>query len=1039
MRIAETALKNRVTTLVLTFVTLIGGYLSYQNLGRLEDPEFTIKDAVVITQYPGASAEEVELEVTDRIEGAVQQLGQLKEIRESYSTRGLSIVKVRIKDRYGADRLPQVWDELRRKVGDVQGHLPPGAGPSIVNDDFGDVYGIFFAITGDEYTYAELNEVIKMLRKELVLVDDVAKVEVFGVRKEAVYVELDRDRMSKLGLSPSVIFNELAEKNQVVNAGRVKVGHDNIFIEPDGYYEDVDDLENTMISSAKTGEQIFLRDIATVRRDYVDPPQNILRSGGKRAIGLGISCVSDGNVVTMGQAVQKRLDELQPKIPLGIEFGVVAMQSDAVTDAIDNFVVSLLQAVGIVIFVLLFFMGLRSGLLIGFVLTLTICATFIVMEVQGITLQRISLGALIIALGMLVDNAIVVVDGMLVRQKQGSSLRQAAIDIVAQTGVPLLGATAIAIMAFAAIGTSTDNTGEYTRSLFQVILISLALSWLTAVTVTPVLGEFVLKVKSGSKSEEDKDADPYDNAFYRGYRKFLTMCIQFRWATVAVVIGLFIGAVSAFGLIPAGFFPASTRPQLMVDYWMPQGTHIEQTHKEAREIEEYLLDLEGVSGVTSAVGQGPLRFLLTYGPEKVNPAYIQFLVDVEDHNQIAEMKEVIQDHLDQTRPQGRTNVKQFLLGPNEGGRIQIRVIGKNRDKMRDVGDQIIAILEEDGGTRAVWPDWRERVKTIVPKMSEEAANLAGVTRPDVATAIQQGFEGIPVGAFRDYDELLPIRVRAAERERGNVSYIQSLSVWSKSAQQMIPLRQVVSDFEVQMEDEIIMRYNRKRTMIVHADQRYGNASVVFNRIQPKVDALELPDGVEISYGGEYEDSANAQAGIKAGLPIFLLLMVLIVVMLFNGIKQPLIIWLTVPLAIIGVSAGLALTQNPFDFMAILGFLSLIGMLIKNAIVLIDEINVQLADGATQYDAIMASGTSRLMPVGMAASTTALGMIPLLPDIFFRSMAITIICGLSFASILTMVFVPVLYAIFYKVQVPSGPQPALAVTDSMADTVPDTEE
>ena len=492
MKLAEAAIRSKTTTLVLTAVFLVGGIIAFQGLSRLEDPEFTIKEALVITPYPGATATEVEEEVSDAIEIAIQQLGQLLEV-ESKSDRGLSTITVRIKDQYDKHALPQVWDELRRKVGDVQGQLPPGAGPSIVNDDYGDVWGIFFAVYGDEYTFAELKEVAKMLRRELLLVEDVAKVGFWGERTEAVYVEPDRDRMSQLGIHPRIIIEKLQQQNIVSDAGRVQVGPEFIALDPTGGVTSVEDIEDLLISGGGSDAAIYLRDIARVRRGYVDPPTRQLYYDGHPAIGMGISTISGGNVVNMGEAIGKRMEELRARIPLGIEFGIISLQSDAVTTAIDGFLVSVLQAVGIVIAVLLVFMGLKAGLIIGFVLAVTIFSTFIFMGPWDVALERISLGALIIALGMLVDNAIVVVDGVLVRLQKGQDATDAAQEVVAQTALPLLGATAVAIMAFGAIGLSDDSTGEFTRSLFKVVFLSLGLSWITAVTVTPLLCVMLLK------------------------------------------------------------------------------------------------------------------------------------------------------------------------------------------------------------------------------------------------------------------------------------------------------------------------------------------------------------------------------------------------------------------------------------------------------------------------------------------------------------------------------------------------------------------
>jgi multidrug efflux pump subunit AcrB len=1006
MNIAEFSIRNRTVTLVLTLVLLGGGLLSYQGMSRLEDPEFTIKDALVITPYAGASAAEVEEEVTDEIEKAVQQLGQLDEIT-SKSDRGLSTVTVSIQKKYDKSTLPQVWDELRRKVGDAQSKLPPGAGPSLVVDDYGDVYGVFVAVYGEEYSYAELKRYVDLLRRELLLVQDVAKIETYGERVEAVFVEPSRDRMSQLGIPPQVIIDELRQKNLVADAGRVKVGPEFITIQPSGETQTVRQFESILISRG-VEQQVYLRDVANVRRGYVEPQDHMIRYDGKTAIGLGISTASGGNVVTMGQALRQRILELQSQMPLGIEIGIVSLQSQAVVEAISGFVNSLLQAVAIVVVVLLLFMGLRSGLLIGFVLLLTIAGSFIFLQPMGVALERISLGALIIALGMLVDNAIVIVDGMLIKLQKGVEPERAASEVVAQSALPLLGATVIAILAFAAIGTSDDSTGEFCRSLYQVVLVSLLLSWVTAVTVTPLLCVMFLKAAAG----ESADADPYGGGFYSAYRGFLQGCIRLRWLSLSAVVGVFVVALWGFGYVKQSFFPPSTRPQFMVDFWMPQGTHIDDTRREVASIESYLLEQEGVTHVTSLIGKGGLRFLLTYTPEKLNSAYAQLLVDVDDPQKIDTLLPAIETRLAERYPDALAYASKFQLGPGSTGKIQARFSGPDPDVLRQLASQTTAIMQADPDTKAIRTDWRQRVKLLQPLLAEEQASLNGIRRSNLAETLLVGFEGARVGVYREGDLLLPIIIRAPEEQRGDVGSIQNLQIWSPVAGRMIPLRQVVSGFETGFEDEIIMRKDRKRTIIAFADPVRGAASELFARLRPQIEGLELPEGYTLEWGGEYEDSGEAQEALAGGIPLFVLLMVLVTIGLFNSLRQPLVIWLCVPLALIGVTAGLLGTGQPFGFMALLGFLSLMGMLIKNAVVLIDQINMELAEGKQLYPAILDSGVSRLRPVAMAASTTALGMIPLLLDAFFISMAVTIIAGLLFATVLTMVVVPVLYAIFY---------------------------
>ena len=1016
MNLAEQAIRRKTVTLVLTAVFFVGGIIAYQGLSRLEDPEFTIKEALVITPYPGATAVEVEEEVSDRIEQAVQQLGQTKEV-ESRSERGLSTVTVRIKDQYDRNALPQVWDELRRKVTDVQRQLPPGAGPSIVNDDYGDVWGVFLAISGNEYSYAELREVAKMLRKELLLVEDVAKVELWGDQREVVYVEPNRDRMSQLGIHPQQVLQALVDKNLVADAGRVRVGREFITIDPTGSFGSVEEIADMLIRGGGQGGNIYLRDVATVSRGYADPPRSLLRYDGQSAVGLGISTVSGGNVVRMGEGVDRRMRELTARIPLGIDVGIISLQSQAVTEAVNGFLVNLLQAVLIVVVVLVIFMGFRSAAIIGFILLLTILATFIFMSPWHVSLERISLGALVIALGMLVDNAIVVVDGVLVRTQRGQDAASAAADVVRQSAIPLLGATAVAILAFGAIGLSNDSTGEFCRSLFQVVFLSLGLSWITGVTVTPLLCVMFLKPSAPTAATETTAL--YGGRFYRMYRWFLGTAIRFRWATVSLVLVLFGLSLWGFRFVDQSFFPDSTRPQFMVNVWLPQGTHIAETLQVVEQAEGYLAQLDGATHVSSFVGAGGLRFLLTYAPERPNSAYAQFLVDVDDYRKIDLLLPQVERELVERIPDIEVFTRRFALGPGGGGKVQARWLGPNRSVLRELAEKTIAILERDGAATAINTDWRQRVKLLRPIVADEEANNAGVNKQDVALAIKSSFEGERIGVFRENDELLPIVFRATEEERNDVASIENLQIWSPAAQQSIPLRQVVSGFETAFEDEIIQRLNRKTTITIHADPERGTAASLFARVRPEIEALVPGPEYELQWWGEYRDSSRAQAGIAASLPFFLLTMVLIVVAMFNALRQPLVIWLTVPLATIGVTGGLLLAQQPFGFMALLGFLSLSGMLIKNAIVLIDEIETQRRTGLPPYRAVVESGVSRLRPVAMAAATTALGMLPLLTDAFFVAMAVTIIAGLVVATTLTMVVVPVFYAVFFRI--PHDPQ------------------
>jgi multidrug efflux pump subunit AcrB len=698
-------------------------------------------------------------------------------------------------------------------------------------------------------------------------------------------------------------------------------------------------------------------------------------------------------------------------------------------------------------------MGLRSGLIIGGVLMITIMGTFIVMAMGEITLERISLGALVIALGMLVDNAIVVTDGMKSKINQGTDALTAARDIVGQVGTPLLGATFVAVAAFAAIGTSQDSTGEYCRSLFHVILISLLMSWLTAVTCTPLLCKTFLKAKTKGIKGSGRQKAAYSGKFYTLYRKLLSACIRARWITVAVVVGLFIAALVGFGSVKNSFFPDSTRPQFYIDFWFPEGTDIRETLRQVEKAEKVLIKQEGVTHLTSMLGGGQVRFLLTYTPEKNYASFAQILVDVDDYKRIPEITEKIQSDLDQMFTHAMVNVRLFVLGPSSGGKVQLRLYGPDSVVLRELAAIAETVLLNDPKAKAVRNEWREMIKVVRPRMAEVPALRAGIERPDIAKAFESAFDGTRVGVFKERDELIPIVARSPQAERADLDSMDAIQIWSPAAQAMIPVGQVITGIGTEFENAHLWRRDRLMMLRIHADPREGLPSELFARVKSKIEKtlnvdvgrvfgkriapendpfrnhtagtlkvqlndmwpLKGREGYYMAWGGEAEDSAKAQSRLAGTLPIFFGLMVLIVLFLFNSIKKTMVIWFTVPLSIIGVTVGLLLFKQPFGFMSLLGLMSLSGMLIKNAIVLIDQIDAELKDGKPAFQAIVDSGVSRLIPVSMAAMTTILGMMPLLQDAFFISMAVTIMFGLGFATVLTLIVVPVLYAIFFKVK------------------------
>jgi multidrug efflux pump subunit AcrB len=1025
VNLAELSVRHNRVVFAAILLILAGGVVAYLNLGRLEDPEFTIKEALVVTPYPGASAEEVAQEVTNPIESACQQLGQLSRV-ESESVRGRSIVSVIIQDRYNRTRIPQVWDELRRKVNDAQAQLPPSVrGRSLVIDHFGDVFGIFLAITGDGYTESELRRYANFLRRELLLVPGVKKVDLFADQQEVVFLEISRQRLAGLGIDEEQIYSQLQAKNVAADGGSVRVGDEHIAIDPTGGFHSAQEMLDLVIGSDQSGRQFFLRDVATVKRGNQEPPRRLLRYDGKPAIGLGISTVQGGNVVRMGEGIRKKLDELKQKQPLGIEIGEINFQPEAVAHATRNFMFNLAKAVSIVFVVLLITMGRKTGFIIGIVLFITILATFLVMYIDGdLLMERISLGALIIALCMLTDNAIIVIEGTKVGIEAGQNKLQVVRDVVAQNQWPLFGATAIGIIAFAAIGLSEDRTGEYCKSLFFVILISLSLSWLSSITVTPLLSYMLFKPSAEGASEKK---DPYAGRVFQSYRKLLTMALNARGLVVLIAVALFVVSLVGFRKIDQSFFPPSTRPQFMVDVFLPSGTDIRDTETFAGDVQQYIQTQPHVSHVTSFIGGGGLRFMLVYSPERENRAFAQFLVDVDDEQKIDGLVAGIQKHLDEKYPDANAVAKKFLLGPGGGGRIQARFRGADPAQLRQLADQAERILQDDGGAIGVRQDWLQSEKVVRPELLEQQARRNGITRVEVAQTLQTSFEGRAVGFYREpgsagagmYPQearLLPIVARPPENERSDVGSIPNLQIWSPVAGRMIPISQVTSGTEVVWEDPVMMRRDRFPTITVHADPRTGLPSSLFNRVREKIEGIKLPSGYTLEWGGEYEDSKKARAALAKPVPAFLAIMVLIVVALFNSARTTVLIWLIMPMAIIGVTTGLLLTGMPFGFMALLGTLALGGELIKNQIVVLSKIIKEREEGKAPYTAILDGCTSKLRPVCMVVLTTVLGSIPLLMDPFFGAMAVCIIFGLIFAAVLSLLVMPALYAIIYRIPV-----------------------
>ncbi|MBP9035087.1 MAG: efflux RND transporter permease subunit [Pseudomonadales bacterium] len=1010
MNIGEYSVRNKVVSWLLVIILVGGGISGFERIGKLEDPAFTIKIAKVITRYPGANAEQVQQEVTYHIEDAIQRMEQVKSLKMSVSRPGVSDIQVEFKDRYRAEDFPAIYDELRRKIADVRRQLPPGAGEPMVIDDFGDVYGVYGALSGEGYSWRDLWDTADRVKRELLQVPGVRKVELGGAQREVVYVDLSRARLGELGISVTDIAAVLQSQNIVADAGRVRVGDEMLRIEPSGEFRSVADMGNVLIGSDER-HLVRLSDIASITRAYEDVPGPMYYVNGKPGLTIGVSMLRGENVVEVGARVQAKLQSLLPIIPAGMEIRSIYNQPREVARSVGGFLVSVAQAVGIVLAVLLLFMGPRTGLIIGAVLLITVAGTLFVMQLYGIELQRISLGALVIALGMLVDNAIVVAEGMLVRMQAGMPAPEAARHSVGSTVWPLLGGTVIGILAFSAIGLSPDATGEFAGSLFWVILISLLLSWLTAISTTPLLCALLLKPGSPTSAR-----DPYAGRGFRLYRRAVVLAVRHRVLTLGAVAALFLAALAGFGFVKSGFFPTSSTPQFFVDIWEPEGTDIRKTREDALRVEEFLRTQPGVIQTSVAIGGPHQRFTLVYDSKESSAAYAQIIVRTASREQIAPVWGAVAAYLATRMPWIDPVIKSIRIGPGRDSKIEVRFHGPDAGELRRLSEQAKSIMRADPEAREIRDDWREPVKVVRPVFNEQVGRQLGITREDLAGALQYAFEGTRAGLYRDGVHLLPILVRAPESERGDIGNLRDIGVWSPMLQKSVPVSQVVSGFDTRWENTVLRSRDRQLTITASCNPAGELVDPLFQRLRARIETLELPPGYSRSWGGEFEDSSGASAGLKSTLPLGFLAMVLTSVLLFAQLRQPLIIWLTVPLAIIGITAGLLAAGAPFDFMSILGALSLVGLLIKNAIVLIEEIDRQIATGKDRLEAVVDAAVSRLRPVSLAAATTILGLVPLLADVFFVNMSITIMAGLGFATVLTLLVVPALYTVVFRIPV-----------------------
>ncbi|MEO1562415.1 MAG: efflux RND transporter permease subunit [Pseudomonadota bacterium] len=1019
MKIARFSIENPLYTWLVILTCLIGGYWGFNSLGRLEDPAFTIKTAAIITEYPGASAAEVAREISEPIESEIQKLGQIDEIR-STNEPGLSVINVDVKDQILADGLPQVWTELRNKVEATR--LPEAAGRPFVNDDFGDVYGLFYAVSAPGYEDDEVYELSRFLRREMLAVDGVADVAIAGVPNEVIYVEPDLVVTSNLGVSPAAIANALATSDSIEEAGSLQSIDGRTLIQRAEGDDSVSEI--AALTVGVNGELINLIDLASVRRDREETPNIFIRHNGQEAFTLAVAGISTDNIVDIGKRVDARLGELDPEIPAGISIEPIYQQHVVVDKSVNDFLVNLAMSVSIVVVVLALFMGWRAALVVGSTLLLTVVGTLLFMAFFSIEMERISLGALIIAMGMLVDNAIVVAEGMQNAMRRGKDSREAADEAAAKTQVPLLGATVIGIMAFAGIGLSPDSTGEFMFSLFAVIGISLLLSWVLAITVTPLLGHYFFVQEKGEVT------DAYGGAVFQMYASLLRGCIQLRWLVVAGLIGITVACYALFGQVKQQFFPDSNTPLFFVNYKLNQGAAIEETSRDLAVLEEWLLAQKDVVATTAFVGDGATRFMLTYESDDANPSYGHIIVRTETIEEIDPIINGLKAFGAEATPQAELRAERLAFGPGGGADVAARFSGPDPVVLRNLADEAIArMIAASDNVVAPRIDWREQEQVLRPIYADDRAQEAGISRSDISQTLQFATDGLNAGVFREGDRQIPILLRAPQE---NPIALMDHIVFSSATNSFVPLEQVVDGLRFETQNTLMLRRDRVFTITAEFNAPPGfTAAEVQSEVTATIEEMDIPPGYKFEWGGELENSSEANENLARQLPFSIIVMVLISVLLFNALRQPTIIWLLVPMSVNGVSLGLIGTGFPFTFTALLGLLSLSGMLIKNGIVLVEEIDItrRAYPSKSLRDAIVEASTSRLRPVVLAAATTILGMLPLLSDAFFQSMAVTIMGGLAFASILTLIAAPVFYYLFFalderrKTEMPEGAAPA----------------
>ena len=1006
LNLSEWALRHRVLTLYLMAALLVAGVFAYFKLGRAEDPDFTVKVMVVRTLWPGATAAEVEQQVTDRIEKKLQETPSLDHVR-SYSKSGESLIFVTLKDSTQPHLVPGTWYEVRKKVSDVRDRLPGGVRGPYFNDEFGDTFGTIYAFTGDGFTHAELKDVVEEVRQTLLRLPDVSKVDLVGVQDEKIFIELSHKKLATLNIDPLLIFNTLRGQNTVAPAGSVETASDRIHMRVTGDFESIENVREIGIRA--NGRLFRLGDIANVYRGYVDPPTPRMRYRGQEAIGLAISMARGGNVLALGENLDRAVTAVKERLPVGIELHQVADQPRVVERSVNEFMQTLLEALVIVLAVSFVSLGVRAGMVVALSIPLVLAVTFLFMLIFGIALQRISLGALIIALGLLVDDAIISTEMMVVKMEQGWDRVRAASFAYTTAALPMLTGTLVTAAGFIPVGFARSAAGEYTFSIFVVVVTALLVSWIAAVVFTPVIGVRILPDYARNGGH-----DVYARPFYRRLRRSVEWCLVHRRTVIAATAALFVLALVGFRMVEQQFFPSANRPELLVDLWLPGGASIRGTQAEVERFDRTLASDDDVVDYVAYVGGGSPRFYLPLDQQLNHDNFAQYMLVTRDNEARERVMERLRALLEEDFPVVRGRVQRLENGPPIGWPLQFRVSGADPAQVRTIAERVAAVVRENPDAHNVHLDWNEPAKVVRLEVDQNKARVVGVSSQDLSAFVNAVLSGHSVTYYRERDKLIEVVARAQPDERLDLGNLKDINIYTQSGRS-IPLSQVVT-IRYDFEEPIIWRRNRLPTVTVRADVvGHVQAPDVTARIDPLLHPIraDLPDDYRIEVGGAVEESGKGQRSVIAVVPVMVIVIVTLLMIQLQSVSRTLLVLATAPLGLIGVTLFLLVFRQPFGFVAMLGAIALAGMIMRNSVILVDQIDQDIEAGHVPWGAVVEATVRRFRPIVLTAAAAILAMIPLAGSTFWGPMAIAIMGGLLVATVLTVYFVPALYAVWFR--------------------------